>query len=195
VLTQQVAVEATGIIAREKRDELAHRQRLSSEYLDHCAAFIYRPGISVVPAARVATATARIHAMHDPTEGGLATGLWELAAASGLGLRIDASMVPIFPETRRLCDIYGLDPWGIIASGSLLLTLAPGDAARVCDALGAAGIPATVIGWVRPPEDGVTLCSGTGPRHPCGDEEPGHTVTEALPLPRFARDEIAKLFE
>lgn len=179
LLTQQVAVEATAIIAREKRDELSQRHGLSAQYLDRCADFIYRPGISVVRAAQVATAAAPIHALHDPTEGGLATGLWELATAAGVGLEIEAQAVPIYPETRALCDVYGLDPWGVIGSGALLLTVGASDAARVCDALDEAGIEATVIGRVVPRQQGVAL-------------RVAHT---SAPLPTFTRDEITRLFE
>ena len=176
LFTQRLAVEATAIIAQEKRAELIQHHGLSAEYVDRCANFIYRPGISVVPAAQIATGAAPIHAMHDPTEGGLATGLWELAAAAEVGLEIMAQAVPIYPETRALCDAYGLDPWGVIGSGSLLLTLNPAHTQQVCDALTEAGIEVTSIGRVTPREDGVTLKGG-------------------LPLPTFARDEIARLFE
>lgn len=189
VLTQRMAVEATAIIAREKGDELSQHHGFAPDYLALCADFIYRPGISVVPAARVATATAPIHAMHDPTEGGLATALWELAAAAGVGLEIDAHDVPVYAETQRLCDIYGLDPWGAIASGSLLLTLDPGDAPRVCEALREAGVEAAVVGSVTPQEQGVVL--RFLPEH----DEAGVVQRHPRELPTFSRDEIARLFE
>jgi hydrogenase maturation factor len=186
LLTQRVAVEATAIIARERRDELRQRHGLTVEVVDHCADFIHSPGISVVRAAQVATATAAIHAMHDPTEGGVATGLWELATAADVGLEIDAQAVPIFPETQLLCDLYGLDPWGVIASGSLLLAVDAADADRVCAALAGAGVEATAIGGVTDRERGVVLH-----QRPERRGAPPRTVA----LPAFARDEIARLFE
>src|SRR6266545_2762507 len=78
-----------------------------------------------VPLDRAACGAARVHAMHDPTEGGLATACWELAQAAGVGLRVDRERVPVLPEGRRLCEAFGLDPLGTIASGSLLLTVGP----------------------------------------------------------------------
>lgn len=193
VLTQRIAVEATAIIAREKRDELLRQPELSAEVLDRCADFIFRPGISVVRAAQVATATAPIHAMHDPTEGGLAMGLWELATAAGVGLEIDARAVPFYPETRLLCRLYGLDPWGVIASGSLLLTMDVAAGVPVCDALVSAGVEAAVVGRVTPAEQGMTLlveATAEG-RQPVGI--PGVPLRR-LPLPTFERDEITSLF-
>lgn len=186
LLTQRVAVEATAIIAREKRDELCQRHGLPVEVVDRCADFIFRPGISVVRAAQVATATATVHAMHDPTEGGVATGLWELATAADVGLEIDAQAVPVYAETQRLCEVYGLDPWGVIASGSLLLAVDPADAGRVCAALAEAGVEATAIGRVTTREQGVVLL----PR-----PERRGLPPQPVPLPAFARDEIARLFE
>ncbi|RMF29721.1 MAG: hydrogenase expression/formation protein [Chloroflexi bacterium] len=179
VLTKGVAVEATSIIAREKRQALITETGLDASFLDRCAAFLHDPGISVVRDAQIATETAPVHAMHDPTEGGLATGLWELAQAAHVGLEIEAQAVPLFPETARLCAAFGLDPWGVIGSGSLLLTAAPADAERIVAALHQAGIGAAIIGQVVPPEQGLLVHQGDSTR----------------PLPRFQRDEIARLFE
>jgi len=176
LLTKGVAVEGTAIIARERASELA--DEYPGNFLARCRNFLRDPGISVLPEARIALRTARVHAMHDPTEGGLATGLWELAQASGVGLRIDRAAIPILPETAALCTRYDLNPLGIIASGSLLLALAPEDAQPVIAALESEGIPAAAIGEVVAPEEGLTLITDGG----------------AQELPRFEPDEIARLF-
>ena len=117
--------------------------------------------------------------MHDPTEGGLATGLWELAEAAGVGLEVDEAAILVLPETRTLCARLGMDPLGLIASGALLLAVAPDDAAAILAALDEAGIAAACIGRVVERERSIVLQSATGER----------------PLPRFERDEIARLFE
>jgi hydrogenase expression/formation protein HypE len=189
VLTQGVAIEGTAIIAREMREDLLTRRGYPSDFIEHCSGFIYRPGISVVGAAQAACAATRVHAMHDPTEGGLATALWELATAARVGLEIDAWAVPVFEETRSLCNEYGLDPWGLIASGSLLLVVDAEDAQRVCNALRQADIEAVVIGRVTPRANGVTL-------RPSGlesSEQRGEAAKRQLP--KFERDEIARLFD
>ena len=173
LLSKGIAVEGTAIIARERDME-----GLSEPFLERCRGFLYDPGISVVRDAAVATGAGKVRAMHDPTEGGLATGLWELAQAAGVGLRVDEAAIPILPETRTLCAQLGLDPLGLIASGALLMAVAPEDAAPVLGALEHAHIAAARIG-VAVPEPGVVLHSTTGER----------------PLPRFERDEIARLFE
>jgi len=175
VLTKALAVEGTAIIAGARAAEVAMRH--GAAFADRCAAFLHEPGISVAPDARIAL-QAGATVLHDPTEGGVATGLAELAAAAGLGVRIDGDAIPLYPETARLCADYGLDPLGLIASGSLLAGVPPAAAPRVLADLKTAGIDATVIGEYTPPEAGLVLRRGQ----------------HDLPLPTFAADEIARLF-
>jgi hydrogenase expression/formation protein HypE len=87
LLTRGVAIEGTAILAREKSERL--RGRLDADLLARAARFLTDPGISVVSAALAAAKVGEVvHAMHDPTEGGLAMGLFELVAPAGLGLRV-----------------------------------------------------------------------------------------------------------
>lgn len=177
ILSKPIAIEGTSVIAREKREELL--PVFGEAFLDRCADFLYTPGISVLEDARIAIEAGRVHAMHDPTEGGLTTGLWELAQAAGLGIRVDGNAVPIYPETLALCRHYGLDPWGLLASGSLLIAAPPEDAQTIRDALIRSGRPAAIIGELRPPEEGEWI-ERSGRREP---------------LQPFPRDELARLFE
>ena len=180
-VTKGIAVEGTAIIAREKADILSQGDlgECDESLLTRCQGFLYDPGISVVRDAAVATAAGDVRAMHDPTEGGLATGLWELAEAAGVGLVVNEPAIPVMPETHTLCRQLGLDPLGLIASGTLLLAVAPQDAAVITSALAEAGIAASRIGHVVERARGLVLRNGADER----------------PLPRFDRDEIARLFE
>jgi hydrogenase maturation factor len=117
--------------------------------------------------------------MHDPTEGGLATGLWELADAADVGLSVEQEAIPVLPETATFCEALGLNPLGLIASGSLLLAVPPDDADEIETALEAEDIAAARIGQVVEREEGVTLRGPEGSRA----------------LPRFDQDEITRLFE
>lgn len=177
ILTKGVAVEATAIIAREKADEL--RESFDTEYVRRCQGFLHDPGISVVLDAQIAQAAGRVHAMHDPTEGGLATGLWEMAEAAGVGLEIDEAAIPILPEAAALCAQFGLDPLGIIASGALLIACPPSETEMILTALGSERISAATVGRAVESERGCTLNRSGSKR----------------PLPTFARDEIARLFD
>ena len=92
--------------ARRRRScaRAACRPRWSRGPRRFCAA----PGISVLPEAEIACELASVHAMHDPTEGGVATALHELADAAGVGLRIDQSRITVLPEGARA--VRGLRP-------------------------------------------------------------------------------------
>lgn len=175
ILTKALAVEGTALIAGERAAEV--NARYGAAFAARCQGFLHHPGISVVRDAAIARAAGAI-GLHDPTEGGVATGLRELAQAAGLGLTIDAMSVPIYPETARLCADYGLDPLGLIASGSLLIVAPPGAAPQIVAELAQAEIVGTIIGSFTAQEEGLRLC------HPSGD-----TV-----LPEFTADEITRLY-
>jgi hydrogenase maturation factor len=177
ILTKGIAIEGTALIAREKGDMLAGE--FPADFLQRCRQMLHEPGISVVREARLLRQHVDVHAMHDPTEGGLATALWELAAAAGVGLRVYRDAIPILPETQALCQRFGLDPLGLIASGALLATVPAVQAEEAVRLLAEAGIAARCIGEVLPAGEGVWL------RDAGGDQ----------PLPRFARDEFARLVE
>jgi hydrogenase maturation factor len=108
LLTRGVAIEGTAILARERSDRL--RELVDTDLLARAKRFLIEPGISVVNAALAAASIGEdVHAMHDPTEGGLATGLFELAAPAGLGLRVMRERIPVLPETAAICQALGLD--------------------------------------------------------------------------------------
>jgi len=178
LLTKGIAIEGTAVIAKEKRDELG--DTMSESELRRCARFLHEPGISVVRDAQLALEVGGVHALHDPTEGGVATGLWELAQASDVGLAIDEERLPVVTECQNLCRHFGLDPLGVIASGSLLMSAAEERSQAIVDRLVEAGIQATVIGQVVPADQGCRMRSADG-------------TTRALP--EFPRDEITRLFE
>jgi len=144
LMTKRLAIEGTSIIARERRrevDALLGRRRAA-----RARALLFRPGISVVREALSAAGAAPVHAMHDPTEGGMLWGLRELSLAAGLGLDVNVDAIPIYEETRALCEHFGLNPLGLIASGTLLLAVPARHSARVAASIGRLGIECTAIG-------------------------------------------------
>jgi len=178
VMTKGVPLEGAAIIAREKEAEL-RALGISPAVIRRARGFLKTPGLSVRPEAEIACELTTVHAMHDPTEGGIATALVELADAAGVGLRIDRDRIMVLPEGKALCAAFGLDPLGTIASGALLMTLAPADAGIVIHALARESIDCHFIGQVVPREQGVTLMSGS----------------RQEPIPVFAQDEITRLFQ
>lgn len=177
LLVKPAPIEGTALIALERSDEL-RRRGYSPAFIAAAQRYLHEPGISVVAPAQLALATAPVHAMHDPTEGGVMTGLLEVARAAGTGLAVDLDAIPIPAESAVLCREFGLDPLGTIASGAIILTAAAGDAARLAGTLTAAGYPTVQIGKITPAAEGlVALRDGRPTRWPI-----------------FAADEITKLF-
>jgi len=132
----------------------------------------------VLPEAMAACEAGEVHAMHDPTEGGVATGLWELAQAAGSGMLVQADRIPVADPGGAFCCHLGLDPLGTIASGSLLICAPPDDATSIASAVQALGIACADIGEIRPHAEGILI-----------DRDGRRT-----PIPVFPQDEIAKLF-
>jgi len=183
LLTKGVPVEATAILANEFPARL--RPELSEAEIVEAAGYLYRPGISIVKDARIAQTAGKVTAMHDPTEGGLAAALWELAEASGRRLVVQPENVPVPQLAARICKVFDLDPLATIASGALLLTCAAGDARAICLALQADDIPASMIGQVEEGPAGVWQAHLTA--------EGGQTDLQIFPRPE--RDEIGKVYE
>jgi hydrogenase maturation factor len=178
LLSKGIAVEGASILARECDAILAARS-VPAAVRTAARGFLRRPGISVLRDAAVALEAGVVRAMHDPTEGGLATGLLELAVAGGVGLRVARDAIPVLPECAAMCRALDLDPLGLIASGALLLACPAPDADAILAAWRSAGLAGAAIGRVTPAAAGCVLAEG-------GTERP---------LPRFPRDEVARLFE
>ncbi|RQG98090.1 AIR synthase family protein [Natrarchaeobius chitinivorans] len=141
VLTKAAGIEGTAILATDFGADLDVDDAVCER------AERYFEEISVVPDARIVREYAT--AMHDPTEGGVAAGLVELARASGVRLEVDREAVPIREETETLCAAAGVDPLRIFGSGALLATVPGGTSDACLDALEEVGLEAAVIGTVH----------------------------------------------
>ena len=163
-------VEGAAVLA-----EILPPERLATvcdDVLEAARSALEAPGISVVEPA-LAAARAGAAALHDPTEGGLSAGLHEMADASGVALTLERDRIAWFDPGVALCAAAGLDPWGTLASGTLLAGFAPDHLDGALRDLARAGHDATVIGRAE---------AGSGAAFADGD-----------PLPRYERDEIGRL--
>jgi hydrogenase expression/formation protein HypE len=99
-------------------------------------------------AAMLRASPAGIHVLRDPTRGGLAASLCEISASSGIGVEIDARMVPVREEVKGACELLGIDPLFVANEGKLVAFVEPGDADAVLEAMQGAeeGRDAVAIG-------------------------------------------------
>ncbi|KUK18205.1 AIR synthase family protein [Thermococcus sibiricus] len=173
ILTKGAGIEGTSIIATENEEEL--KKVFGKELVENAKRFLQK--ISVVKEALIA-AKIGVHAMHDPTEGGIANGFHEMADAAGLGFRVYYEKIPIAEETRKLCEYFQLDPLTLISSGSLLIAAPPEKAEKVVEAIRRKGIEVAIVGEFLE-DNNVKVIVKDG---------------KEIPLKRPETDEIWKLF-
>ncbi|NKB58756.1 MAG: hypothetical protein GKS00_20700 [Alphaproteobacteria bacterium] len=162
-------VEGAAVLANEMGDVM---RDVAPNVLAAAKAAIRDPGISVVaPALRAATLGAT--AMHDPTEGGLSAGLHEMAEASGLALQVHRSAALWYAPGIALCDAVGADPWGMLASGTLL-----------------AAFPETGVGDVRRALEADGHVVAIIARAEAGA---GVTFDDGAPMLRYEQDELSRI--
>lgn len=149
ILTKSAGVEGTFILASDREDELV--EDFGAEFVERAKRF--RERLSVVEEALTAVGAGEVHAMHDPTEGGLAGGLHELADASGVGFSVSSDSISVAEETQNICDYFEIDPLRTIGSGSLLICVPSGESEEIIESLEAKKIPAAKIGEILDDED------------------------------------------
>lgn len=139
VMTKWAGLEGTSIIAESKADIL--KKTLPAGLIEKAASF--KEYISVVKEAKIAAKNGAT-AMHDITEGGVFGALWEMGEASGTGITADLRKIPIKQETIEVCEVFNINPYMLISSGSLLIGCPHGN--QLVEELAKEGIPAAVIG-------------------------------------------------
>ncbi len=150
VMTKWAGLEGTAIIARDNEEEL--RNRFHQDFID-CAKNMFQD-ISVVKDAKVAKRIG-VTSMHDVTEGGIFGALWEVAAASGVGIEVDLKKIPIKQETIEICELYDLNPYMLMSSGCMLISTDRGNA--LVEALKKEGISSCIIGNVIEGNDRIII--------------------------------------
>lgn len=176
LITKFIGLEGTSILANDIKSK---NLKIDNQIIDNAINFLYNPGISVLLESKIARNTIKITSMHDPTEGGLITGLEELALASNKGMTINYDKIPIKNETEIICKKLNLDPLGLISSGSLIITCNPKNTEKLINKISTSKINITKIGTMKNKNNGLKL----------------YKNGEINKFPKFKRDEIARYFE
>ena len=149
-VTKWIGLEGSSVIAKGKEDIL--KKSLPKEMIDTMKEF--DQFLSVVPESRIAMDVG-VSAMHDVTEGGIFGALWEMAAASNVGVTVDLKKIPIRQETVELCEVFDLNPYMLISSGTMLIGTEHGN--QLVEILRQAGIHAAVVGYTTESNDRVIV--------------------------------------
>ena len=166
ILTKSAGIEGTAILATDR--EQALKAKITNTMLESAKNFYSQ--ISIIKDALTAFKTGGIHAMHDPTEGGVAGGIHEMADASNVGVRVFEKMITVQPETVQICDHFQIDPLQLIGSGALVISADAKKANQIVSKLKRERINSAVIGEVTENAKGRVLMQEDG-------------VPKALPRP------------
>ena len=158
ILTKGAAIEGTAILASELAKQL--ETRIDKKTLETARQFIGMT--SIVEDALIAVENGEVHAMHDATEGGVASGLQEIAWASKVGLIAYEEKIPVRKETSEICNALSIDPLKTIGSGALIICADPKNAQKIVKALDKKGIQASIIGKTNEEEDKIFIFRKNG---------------------------------
>jgi hydrogenase expression/formation protein HypE len=158
ILTKGTGIEGTAILASDRRAELL--DVFDESFVKKAENFFEK--ISVVKDAITAFRIGGVSAMHDPTEGGVAGGLHELADAANVGFQVYEKEILIPEETRKICAHFEVDPLQLISSGSLLIVAKEEKAGEIIGSLSRDGVKASIIGEVVEPALGRNLVTKAG---------------------------------
>lgn len=174
ILARPAGIEGTALLALERADEL--RATLGDQAVKRAQHLLHDPGISILSIARTLLRSGVVTALHDPTEGGVATGVREIAAASECGAVLSRDLVPLLPETSAVAEYFAIDPLGMLSSGTLLAAVRPEHLDSTLELCRSDGIAAAAIGKLTSASSGFRLLEGN----------------RASDLPIFLTDEVTR---
>lgn len=145
IMTKWAGLEGTAILAKD------YGEKLGRYFAEEIIQKAQRMGesLSVVKEGEIAAAFGAT-AMHDATEGGILGAVWEVAACSGTGVELYMDCIPIQEETKALCSLFQIDPYGLISSGCMIITAFEGE--KLVELLRQANIEAAIIGRITEQE-------------------------------------------
>jgi len=158
ILTKTAGIEGTAILASDRENQL--KKAMSTKMLQKAKEFFSQT--SVVEDAITAFKTGGVHAMHDPTEGGIIGGIYEMAEASNIGVRIHEEKIPVQPETARICRFLKINPLQLVSSGALLIAAKPNAASKIVENLKKKNLQASIIGDFLEDRENRTLVTRNG---------------------------------
>jgi hydrogenase maturation factor len=157
VITKGAAIEATGIFALAFKDRIA--EAFGEEFSRRAEKIFFQMSVveDALTAASVGTREGGVTAMHDATECGVWGGLYEVAKASHVGMRIEKEKIIVLDEVEKICAKFGMDPYSSISEGTLILTCKEKKVGLLLKKLARKNIPASVVGEVIPESKGIIL--------------------------------------
>lgn len=153
VMSKYIGIAATVIMLDIKREEL--ERRFQKSFLGRMSDF--EKYYTVISEAAVAVGSG-VAAMHDISRGGIMGALWEMASSAGVGLEVVLDNILVRQETIELCEVFSLNPYEILSTGSLLMVTDNGNA--LVSELSRRGVESAIIGKITDRNDRVFIRNG-----------------------------------
>jgi hydrogenase expression/formation protein HypE len=154
-MTKTAGLEGTGIIACDYETGLA--EKLTADEIAEAKSYLDM--VSVVKEG-VLAGKIGFSAMHDVTEGGVLGAIWELCYTAGLGANINKDEIPVSNVTKKICEIYKIDPLKLISSGCMLIIADPKNKDKLMQEMKKQNIQVSLIGEVTSANDKIKLVAG-----------------------------------
>ncbi len=160
IVTKGPAIEATGIFAT-MFPKLIEKQ-FRSDFSQRAQQIFYKMSVveDAMTAVSVGVRENGVAAMHDATECGVWGGLYELAQAAGLGVRVEKEQIVVEDCVTEICSYFGIDPYASISEGTLIIACREHKAREVVEALSQKGIKSSIVGELTEQEKGMVLVEG-----------------------------------
>jgi len=165
IITKGAAIEATGIFAVAFQSKI--EEYFGKDFSDRAEKIFWQMSVveDALTAAKVGTRENGVTAMHDATECGVWGGLYEIAKASEVGMRIKKDAIIVLDEVDKICSKFGMDPYSSISEGTLIITCKEEKSEEVVGRLKEKNIASSVVGEIIPEEKGILLVEGGRERH------------------------------
>jgi hydrogenase expression/formation protein HypE len=160
IITKGPAIEATGIFAT-MFPRLIERE-FGHDFSQKAQQIFYQMSVveDAMTAVSVGVRENGVTAMHDATECGIWGGLYEIAQAGGLGVRIEKEKIVMEECVAEICRYFGIDPYASISEGTLIISCREQKAKQVVDTLASKGIKSSIVGELTDKRRGMTLVEG-----------------------------------
>jgi hydrogenase expression/formation protein HypE len=160
IMTKGPAIEATGIFAT-MFPQLIEKQ-FGRAFSDRAQKIFYMMSVveDALTAITVGVREKGVSAMHDATECGIWGGLYEVAQAAGLGVRVEKGKIIVTEGVAEICQWLGIDPYASISEGTLIISCRPNKAEEVVKILSRKGIKSSIVGELTKEDEGMVLVEG-----------------------------------
>jgi len=157
IITKGPAIEATGIFAT-MFPQLIEKE-FGHDFSEKAQQIFYNMSVveDAMTAVSVGVRENGVTAMHDATECGIWGGLYELAQAAGLGMRVEKERIVVEDCVEKICSYFGIDPYASISEGTLIIACREYKARQVVEALSQKGIKSSIVGELSEPRNGMIL--------------------------------------